>query len=332
MKVMQLEQYAAIGTSPLVARKLPMPVPGPGEIRVRVRCCGICRTDLHVIEGELAPSRLPIVPGHQIVGIVDALGAGATRFETGTRVGIAWLRSTCGFCEYCRSGRENLCEAARFTGYHEHGGFAEYALVNESFAYRIPEAFSDTAAAPLLCAGIIGYRALRRANLSPKGMLLLYGFGSSAHIVIQLALSRGSQVMVITRGDKHRELAQSMGAVWVGQTSKDLPEKADSAIIFAPAGELVPDALESLKKGGTLSLAGIHLSEVPKLNYSRHLFFEKNIHSVTANTRQDGEELLAEAARIPIIPYTTTYRLQDANLALQDLSQDKIRGSGVLVI
>jgi len=285
-----------------------------------------------VIEGDLTQQRLPIVPGHQIVGTVDALGPDCRRLQLGQRMGVAWLRHTCGGCGFCTSGRENLCESARFTGYHADGGFAEYALVAEDFAYPLPEAFSDVEAAPLLCAGIIGYRALKRSQVPAGGRLALYGFGSSAHVVIQIARHRGCDVYVVTRGDKHRELARRMGAVWVGQDASQMPVKVDSAIIFAPAGELIPPALEALEKGGTLALAGIHMSPIPRMDYDRYVFYERDIHSVTCNTRDDGRGLLAEAAEIPIRPHTTSYPLADANQALQDLKNDQINGTGVLVM
>ncbi|MGE5753230.1 MAG: zinc-dependent alcohol dehydrogenase family protein [Deltaproteobacteria bacterium] len=329
---MLLAEIRPITASPLRLAELPAPAPGPGEIRVKVAACGICRTDLHVIEGDLPPARLPLVPGHQVVGIVDGAGEGAARFSPGTRVGIAWLRHTCGSCAFCAAGKENLCEAPLFTGYHRDGGFAEYAVVPEAFAYPIPPAFRDAEAAPLLCAGIIGYRALRRAELPQGGRLAIYGFGSSAHIVIQLALHRGCEVFVCTRGERHRKLALDMGASWAGEDPSGMPAAADSAILFAPAGELVPPALRALKKGGTLSLAGIHMSDVPAMKYEECLFHEKNLRSVTANTRRDGEDLLREAARIPIRPKVTLFPLEEANRALQMLKADKIQGTGVLVV
>jgi len=332
LKAMLLEQYGPVENAPLRLRDLPDPQPEPGEVRVRVKACGICRTDLHVIEKELPPARLPVIPGHQAVGVVDAAGPGCKRLKPGQRVGIAWLRHTCGRCPFCRADRENLCQESRFTGYHADGGYAELALVPEDFAYEIPDAFGDADAAPLLCAGIIGYRALRRSQLPDGGRLAIYGFGSSAHVVIQIALHRGCQVYVVTRGESHRRLARQMGAAWVGERAQDMPVKADSAIIFAPAGELVPPALEKLEKGGTLSLAGIYMTPLPPLDYDKHIFYERNIHSVTANTRADGRELLAEAAQIPIRPHTTTYPLAEANRALQDLKADRISGTGVLVI
>jgi propanol-preferring alcohol dehydrogenase len=329
---MVLEIPGPIETLPLHLRDVPDPAPGQGEVRLRVDCCAICRTDLHVIEGDLPRRRLPVIPGHQIVGVVDQLGAKTERLRIGQRVGVAWLRGTCGCCESCTTGRENLCEAARFTGYHEDGGFAEYAVVREDFAYDIPEQFSNVEAAPLLCAGIIGYRALRRANPRPGCRLALYGFGSSAHIVIQIAVHRGYEVYVATRGQGHRELARQLGAAWVGEHPSQMPNGADSAIIFAPAGELIPPALEKLNKGGTLALAGIYMTPIPALDYQRHLFYERDVRSVTCNTRADGRDLLAEAAGIPLRPQVTTYPLEQANLALQDLKNDRINGTGVLLM
>jgi propanol-preferring alcohol dehydrogenase len=266
------------------------------------------------------------------VGIVDQLGAGSNRFALGQRIGIAWLRHTCGECVYCRTGQENLCERARFTGYHEHGGYAEFAVVNEKFAYPIPDVFSDQQAPPLLCAGIIGYRSLKRSGLRSGESLAIYGFGSSAHIVIQIALHMGCKVYVCTREKKHRELAARLGAEWVGEKPEEMPTLTDSAIVFAPAGELVPKALEHLKKGGTLALAGIYMSAVPQMDYEKHLFYEKNICSVTANTRHDGVELLRIAAEIPIRPEVRIFPVREANQALLSLKMDKMQGSGVLVV
>ncbi len=331
MKAMALEGCAPVEKAPLKLMDLPDPSPGPGEVRIRVKACGICRTDLHIIECELPFPGHTVIPGHQILGVVDKLGEGATRFVLGQRIGIAWLRHTCGRCVYCRTGNENLCESAHFTGYHEPGGFAELAVVNEDFAYLIPELFSDLEAPPLLCAGIIGYRSLKRSGLGPGESLAIYGFGSSAHIVIQIALHMGCKVYVCTRGKKHRDLAAAMGANWVGEPEQ-MPVLTDSAIIFAPAGGLVPRALEHLKKGGTLALAGIYMSPVPQMDYEHHLFYEKNIHSVTANTRDDGMELLRIAAEIPIRPRVQTFSLSEANEALLRLKEDRLEGSGVLAI
>lgn len=332
MKAMVLTEHAQVENRPLRLVDVPIPEPGPGQIRVRVSACGICRTDLHVIEGELANTPLPIIPGHQIVGAVEKLGEGSHLFELGDRAGIAWLRGTDGTCLHCLRARENLCPNATFTGYHENGGYAEYAVVDETFAYSLPDSYADAEATPLLCAGIIGYRSLKRAAVPPGGKLLLIGFGSSAHIVIQLALHRGLEVFVVTREEKHREFSLKLGAKWAGPDFTDLPVKVDSAILFAPAGELVPPAMASLERGGILSIAGIHLSDVPVLNYERELFYEKEIRSVTANTRQDGHELLSEAVAAGIRPQISTYRLEDANEALIDLKHDRLAGTGVLVL
>lgn len=332
MKAMVLAMKAPIDASPLKPRDVPAPEPGPSEVRVRVRACGLCRTDLHVVEGDLPPRRMPLIPGHQAVGVVDGVGAGATRFREGDRIGIAWLRHTCGGCRHCRAGRENLCEAARFTGYHEDGGYAEHAVVPEAYAYAIPEAFSDAEATPLLCAGIIGYRALGRSEVPRGGKLGIWGFGSSAHITIQVALARGCKVFVATRGEKHQALAREMGAAWVGPAAEPLPERVDGGILFAPVGDLVPVALRSIEKGGTLAIAGIHLSQIPPLDYERELFHERNLRSVTANTRADGEGLLREAAAIPIKPRVTPFPLEEANRGLQLLKADQLSGTGVLVM
>ena len=266
------------------------------------------------------------------MGTVDRVGPGCVSAKPGDRMGVAWLRHTCGQCDFCLQGKENLCEKAAFTGYHANGGFAEYTVVPEAFAYNIPSVFEDVEATPLLCAGIIGYRALKRAELPRGGRLGIFGFGSSAHIVIQIARHLGCRIYVVTRGEKHQGLAREMGADWVSESITGMPAKLDSAIIFAPAGELVPMALECLEKGGTLSLAGIHMSDIPSMKYTEHLFYEKNIRSVTANTREDGRELLEQAAGIPIRPRVRTYPLHEANQALQDLKADRFNGSGVLVI
>lgn len=332
MNAMILEQEADVGTSPLRARDIPLPEPGPGQVRVKVHVCGVCRTDLHVVEGELPPSTRPIVPGHETVGIVDRTGAGVRHIKEGDRVGIAWLQATCGTCEFCKAGRENLCGQATFTGYHVNGGYAEYALVSEHFAYPIPPVFTDEEAAPLLCAGIIGYRALRRSQIKPGQRLGLYGFGASAHITIQIAIHWGCSVYVCSLREEHRELARQLGAVWVGEASDMPPDKLHSAILFAPAGELVSPALQALEKGGTLALAGIYMSPIPSLDYTRDLFQERTLQSVTANTRQDGLDLLKEAASIPIRTHTIPFQLEEANSALQQLKAGSIQGAGVLFI
>jgi len=328
---MLLRSQAPIATAPLVSGELALPDPGPGELRVRVRACATCRTDLHVIEGDLPPRRLPLVPGHQVVGTVEAPGPGATRFRTGDRVGIAWLRSTCGACRYCRAGRENLCESSTHTGWTHDGGYAEYCCVPEAFAYAIPPGFDDAEATPLLCAGIIGYRALLRSQVPRGGRLALYGFGSSAHITLQVARHWGCPVYVVTRDEAHQRLALELGAEWAGGAGARLPVKVDAAIVFAPAGELVPVALRDLDKGGTAALAGIYMSDVPAMAYEPHLFWEKTLQSVTANTRRDGEALLGEATRIPIRPRIRRYALAAANRALQDMAADRVEGTAVLM-
>jgi propanol-preferring alcohol dehydrogenase len=331
MKAMVLDEITRASAAPLHLRELPEPEPQAGEVRVKVRCCGVCRTDLHVIEGDLPQRKLPVICGHQVVGIVDQVGPRCRLLSVGQRIGIPWLRKACGQCAYCRSGRENLCEFSIYTGYDADGGYAESAIVPEAFAYPISDVFDDVHAAPLLCAGIIGYRALKRADLPPGGRLAMYGFGSSAHIILQIALHRGSEVFVVTRGESHRQLARQMGATWVGENAQDMPAKVNSGIMFAPAGNLVPDALAQLDKGGTLALAGIYMSEIPALDYTRTLFYEKNIRSVTANTREDGRELLAEAASISLRPHVATYPLAEANRALVDLKEDRVNGTAVLV-
>jgi propanol-preferring alcohol dehydrogenase len=332
MRALRLARQAPIDAQPLVATELPDPEPGPRELRVRVTVCGICRTDLHVIEGDLPPVRMPIIPGHQVVGVVDRVGPQCRRFAVGDRVGIAWLRSTDGTCDFCVRGEENLCPASRYTGWHEDGGYAEYALVREDFAYRIPDTFADDEAAPLLCAGIIGYRALQRSRVPDGGRLGLFGFGSSAHITMQVAQHRRCDVYVSTRGEGHRRLARELGARWVGEADALPPVPLDGAIVFAPAGELVPPALRALRKGGTLALAGIHMSTVPAMSYDEHLFHEKTLTSVEANTRADGEALLAIAAAVPIRPRRVLFDLADANRALATLKHDGIDGTGILVV
>jgi propanol-preferring alcohol dehydrogenase len=332
MKAMVLRQPAPVEAAPLVLEERPPPEPRAHEVRIRVHTCGICRTDLHIVEGELAPQQSAIVPGHQVVGVVDARGPGCSRWNLGDRIGIAWLRSTCGRCARCQRGDENLCDACRFTGYHADGGYAEHAVVDENFAYAIPAALGSSEAAPLLCAGIIGYRALRRANMQPGCRLGLYGFGGSAHIAIQVARHFGCRIFVMTREAKHRRLAAELGAEWTGAADASPPEKLDSAVLFAPVGHLVPPALAALDRGGTLSLAGIYLSKIPPLDYEAHLFQERNLRSVTANTRQDGSELLDLAAQIPIRTHTVPFDLADANTALRQLKYDGFEGAGVLML
>jgi propanol-preferring alcohol dehydrogenase len=329
---MVLDKPAPIETAPLVEREVPTSEPGVGEVLVRVEVCGVCRTDLHVVEGELPPHRQPIIPGHEIVGRVAKLGPRAQRFKAGDRVGVAWLHRTDGTCPYCRAGQENLCDTPRFTGYDDDGGYAEFTLAHEDFVYVLPESLPAATLAPLLCAGIIGYRALRRSEVKPGQRLGLYGFGASAHIVIQIALHWGCEVYVSSREERHRALAREMGATWVGEANEAPPRKLNSAILFAPAGNLVPPVLEALDKGGTLAIAGIYLTQIPALDYDRHLFRERTLRSVTANTRADGRELLRLAAEIPLRAHSQPFRLNQANEALRRLKHDEITGAAVLEV
>ncbi len=312
----------------LVEREPPMPA--AGEVRVQVSVCGVCRTDLHLAEGDLAPRRNRVVPGHEIVGRVDMLGEGASRFQIGDRVGIAWLRRTCGLCRFCQRGDENLCLRPRFTGWDDDGGYAEAAVVDERYAYPLPEGYDDETAAPLLCAGIIGYRALRRSGVRPGGRLGVYGFGASAHIAAQIAMWEGVTVHVFTRSPDAQQLALDLGAASASGASDPTPEPLDGAILFAPVGDLVPVALSALDRGGTLAVAGIHLTDVPELSYERHLFEERTLTSVTANTRRDGIELLDIAARAGLRIVTTPYPFQDADRALGDLAADRVNGAAVI--
>jgi len=295
-----------------------------------VAACGVCRTDLHVCEGDLAVHRSKVVPGHEVVGRVETAGAGAGRFSVGDRVGIAWLASTCGVCRFCRRGQENLCLRATFTGWDHDGGYAEATLVDERYAYRLPDELPDDQAAPLLCAGIIGYRALRCTGLPHGGRLGIYGFGGSAHLTAQIALAEGASLYVATRSAEARSLAERLGATWVGGADARPPEPLDAAIYFAPVGDLVPGALAALDRGGTLVIAGIHLTDVPALRYATQLFEERRLRSVTANTRQDGEELLRLAPRLGVEAVTTEYQLDQADRALADLAHDRVTGAAVL--
>jgi propanol-preferring alcohol dehydrogenase len=321
---------APIHARPLRVGRQPVPEPGSAEVLLEVHACGICRTDLHLIEGDLPVHRRETVPGHQVVGTVVAAGSAASRFAVGDRLGIAWLRSTCGRCRWCRSGAENLCPSSAYTGWDADGGFAEYAAVPEAFAYRLPEHLDDVHVAPLLCAGIIGYRALRRTSLPPGGRLGIYGFGSSAHITAQIAAAEGAELFVMTRGEANRALARELGAAYVGAADARPPDLLDAAIVFAPAGELVPVALEALDRGGILALAGIHMSALPPLDYDRHLFQEREIRTVAANTRRDGEELLRLASRMQIQIRTHIYDFRDADRALSELSAGSRGGSLVV--
>lgn len=330
MRAMLLRAPGPVEHAPLEAVELPEPAPGPAEVRLRVSACGVCHTDLHEVEGELPLPRRPVVPGHQVVGRVEARGEGA-RLALGQRVGVPWLYSTCGSCPACRRGDENLCDGARFTGYHVDGGYASRMVVPEAFCCPLPGAFADAEAAPLLCAGIIGYRALRLADLRPGEHLGLFGFGASAHVAIQLARSWQCRVSVFTRAEEHRRLARALGAAWVGGAGDQPPEPLDRAISFAPAGALIPAALARLRKGGTLALAGIHLDRIPEMPYAL-LYGERTLRSVTASTRRDALELLALAERIPIRTRVERFPLVEANRALQRLKAGRIAGAGVLEI
>ena len=329
MKAMVLPGPAPIEQSPLQLTELPQPQPGAGQIRIRVRVCGVCHTDLHTVEGELALPRLPLVPGHQIVGTVDVLGEGVTRFRIGDRVGVAWLHQSCGECEYCRRGDENLCESGRFTGLDVDGGYAEYTLAPAAFAYPIPDIFSDEEASPLLCAGIIGYRALRLSEVQPGQRLGLYGFGASAHIAIQIARHWDCQVYVFTRSQSHRQLARTLGAVWAGDARDDPGPRMHSSITFAPVGWIVPQALRVLDKGGTLAINAIHMSPIPEMPYQL-IYHERTVRSVANSTRQDAEELLRIAAEIPIKTEVRTFLLEEANQALQALKTSQVDGAAAL--
>lgn len=328
MKAMLLERPG----TPLALRELPMPHPGPGQVLVRVEACGVCRTDLHVTEGDLAVHRPDVIPGHEVVGEVAALGPGATGFTVGDRVGIAWLRHTCGECVYCRRGDENLCPRSRYTGWDADGGYAEFTTVPADFAHRLPSGYTDSELAPLLCAGIIGYRSLLRADLPPGGRLGIYGFGGSAHITAQVALAQGAEVHVMTRGAAARDLALTLGVASVQGAADPPPVSLDAAILFAPVGDLVLPACEALDRGGTLAIAGIHLSDIPSLNYQRHLFGERQIRSVTSNTRADARAFLEFAAEHHIEVTTPEYPLSEADRALTDLAEGRIAGAAVLLV
>ena len=330
MQAWTVDRPGPIDGGPLVRAERPQPGPGPNQLRVTVRTCGVCRTDLHLAEGDLAPRRHGVTPGHEVVGTVDARGSGDSRFEVGDRVGVAWLGGTDGSCRFCRSGRENLCLHPTFTGWDVDGGYADACLVDEAFAYALPDSLDDEHAAPLLCAGIIGYRALRSAALPPGGALGIYGFGASAHLAAQVALHEGARVHVLTRGEGNQRLATELGADSVGDARDAPPEPPDAAILFAPAGELVPVALTALDRGGTLAVAGIWLSDVPSLDYDATLFQERRLRSVTANTREDGESFLRLADRFALRIATTGYAMADAPRALADLRHGRYSGAAVL--
>jgi propanol-preferring alcohol dehydrogenase len=329
MKACLLHAPARIETNPLQFTDVPVPNPAKGEVRIRVHACGVCRTDLHVIEGELKPQKSPVIPGHQVVGVIEKLGEGSRRYPVGARVGVAWLHHTDGTCMYCRMGEENLCDAPTFTGYSVDGGYAEYVVAPEDFVYAIPDGFTDVQAAPLLCAGIIGFRCLRLSGIKPGGRLGFYGFGAAAHIAIQVARHWDATVYASTRDARHQKLATELGAAWTGGTLDAPPEKLDAAIVFAPAGEIVPAALAALRKGGVLVLGGIHMSAIPSFSYDL-LYQERVIRSVANNTRQDGEDFLRVAVEIPMRMHTQIYPLREANRALNALKNDAIEGAAVL--
>jgi alcohol dehydrogenase, propanol-preferring len=331
MKAALLLKPGPIETQPLVLTDYPAPKPGPKEILIRVKVCGLCHTDLHTVEGEIVPPKLPIIPGHQIVGLVAGKGKEVRRYKEGDRVGVPWLFSTCGKCEYCREGRENLCEEARFTGFHENGGYAQYVTAHAGFAYPLPVEYPDLEAAPLLCAGIIGFRALRQSGVKPGERLGLYGFGASAHIALQIARHWSCEVYVFTRSEEHRSLAKTLGAAWAGRAGEEPPQKLHSAILFAPAGELVHDALRALRRGGTVALAGIHMSPIPETEYPL-LYHERVLRSVANSTREDAKELLSLAPRVPVRTEVTAFSLEQANQALRLLKESRINGAGALVI
>jgi propanol-preferring alcohol dehydrogenase len=330
MRAWVVRRQVPIDDNPLGLVKREPPEPGPGEVRVRVLVCGVCRTDLHLAEGDLPAHGTDVVPGHEVVGVVDALGPAAGRFRLGDRIGIAWLRHTCGRCRFCLRGDENLCVEPRFTGWDADGGYADYAVVDEWYAYALPDRYPDEEAAPLLCAGIIGYRALRRAALPAGGRLGIYGFGASAHLAAQVALAEGATVHVVSRAAEARRLALKLGAASAGDVDDAPPEPLDAAILFAPAGTMVPTALAALDRGGTLAVAGIHLSDIPPLRYADHLFEERQLRSVTANTRADGEAFLQLAGRVGFEVTTTPYPLDAADRALADLAHDRVTGAAVL--
>ena len=332
MRAMVLGGVKPVEQAPLELRDIPVPETGPGDVLIRVRCCGVCHTDLHIVTGELQAHRLPVVPGHEVVGTVERAGEGTGRFAAGQRVGAAWLRSACGECRFCLGGRENLCEKARFNGYDADGGYAELMAVPERFVYGIPDHFGDEEAAPLLCAGIVGYRALVLSGIRPGGTLGMYGFGGSAHISLQVAKHWGARVYVFTRSEAHRTMARALGADWAGSAKDEPPAKLTNAIIFAPVGSLYLDALRVLDRGGTVVSAGIHMSRIPELDYDTYLYHERTMLSVANATRKDGEELLKVAAEIPVRTTVRTFPLDAANEALRLLRAGRIDGAAVLKI
>jgi alcohol dehydrogenase, propanol-preferring len=329
MRAMVLDQPRPAEQNPLTLRDVSLPEPRANEIRLRVRCCGVCRTDLHIVEGDLKLPKLPVIPGHQIVGVVDEAGSGVRQFRQGDRVGVPWLYSTDGTCAFCRREQENLCDSGRFTGYHVDGGYAEAMIVREEFAYSLPTQFDDEHAAPLLCAGVIGYRSYKLSNVRPGERLGMYGFGGSAHIVMQIARHAGCEVYVFTRAAAHRELALQLGAAWAGASQEQPATPLDAAIIFAPAGSVVPQALRAVRKGGTVALAGITMSQIPALDYDL-LYHERALRSAANSTRENVRECLLLAAQVPVKTEVQVFPLEQANQALQELKHSRIDGAAVL--
>ncbi|HEY3732438.1 MAG TPA: zinc-dependent alcohol dehydrogenase family protein [Streptosporangiaceae bacterium] len=331
MRAWVVAEPGPIGTGPLRLTEREIPAPALGQLLIKVRACAVCRTDLHLAEGDLAPKAPGVSPGHEVVGEVVQAGEGTSRFTVGDRVGVAWLAGTCGECRFCLSGRENLCNRSEYTGWDVPGGYAEYVVAADAYVHALPAGWPDADAAPLLCAGVIGYRALRRSGLPPGGRLGIYGFGGSAHLAAQVAIAEGASVHVFTRSERARRLAIELGAASAQDPGQQPAPALDSAIIFAPAGELVPVALAALDRGGTLAIAGIYLSAIPSLDYDRHLFGEREVRSVTANTRADATEFLALAGLLKLQVTTTPYPLADAARALEDLAAGRVRGAAVLM-
>jgi propanol-preferring alcohol dehydrogenase len=329
MHAMRLHHPAPVAQGPLVFEDVPVPEPDTDRILIRVEACAVCHTDLHITEGELPPKKLPLIPGHQVVGVVEGGGSAANHVGAGARVGVAWLHRSCGACEYCRRGLENLCPNAIFTGYHVDGGYAAYLVAPADYVYAIPERFSSREAAPLMCAGIIGYRSLRLAEVTPGGRVGLFGFGASAHLALQVARHWGCEVYVFTRSPGHRRLAADLGAAWVGGPQDAAPRELDSAVVFAPSGRVVIDALVHLRRGGTLAINAVHLDGIPPLDYGL-LYWERTIRTVSNSTRRDGREFLAVAAEIPVRVTTEVWSLRDANTALRRLKAGEVNGAAVL--
>ncbi len=331
MKAMVLNVQDRIENDPLKLVDIPIPEIDKEEVLLRVNVCGVCHTDLHIVEGDIPPMKLPLIPGHQVVGIVEKVGRGVKGIEKGMRVGVPWFYSSCGECVYCKRGQTNLCENARFTGYHVDGGYAEYMKAHYKSVYPLPDSFDDIHAAPLMCGGVIGYRALKLSEAKPGDNLGLYGFGASAHVVLQIAVHLGMKVYVFSRSEEHRKLAEDLGAVWTGEATERPPEKLNSAIIFAPVGWIVNEALKSLDKGGTIAMAGIYSTPIPEIEYDL-IYHEKTLRSVANSTAEDVVELLNIASEAKVNTVVQTFPLSDANNVLKLVKESKIDGSAVLVI